>query len=59
MFVSFKAIVNLLCQFHRPFSNDYTPTTVERYAANIIELIAVRTSFIMRNYYYHLNYSEK
>ncbi|XP_020236256.1 mitochondrial Rho GTPase 1 [Cajanus cajan] len=26
------------CHFHRPFSSNYTPTTVEQYAANVIEL---------------------
>lgn len=32
---------NYLCQFHRPFSNNYTPTTAEQYAANVVELIGV------------------
>lgn len=40
----------LLCSLlGRPFSNDYTPTTVERYAANIIELIAgTKKTLILR-----------
>jgi len=52
----FKETINSYI-FHRPFSNNYTPTTVERFAANSIELIGV--SIMIGKHYYYLNNFEK